>query len=41
MKKIISKITTRKILVAKSDKIKSGWSAGRSDGSSSGQWRKA
>ena len=23
------------------DKIKSGWSSGRSDGSSSGQWRKA
>tara|TARA_X000000368_G_C22409617_1_gene441272 strand:- start:289 stop:414 length:126 start_codon:yes stop_codon:yes gene_type:complete len=41
MKKIISKITNRKILVAKSDKIKSGWSSGRSDGSSSGQWRKA
>jgi hypothetical protein len=41
MKKIISKITKKKILVAKSDKIKSGWSDGKSDGSSSGQWRRA
>jgi len=32
---------TKKTIVATSSKIKSGYSAGAHDGSSSGQWRKA
>ena len=37
----IKRIFSKKIEVATSSKIKSGYSAGASDGSSSGQWRKA
>jgi hypothetical protein len=41
MIKKLKKLLTKKIVVAKATKIKSGYSHGASDGSSSGQWRKA
>jgi hypothetical protein len=40
IKKIKMLLTTKKV-VAKASKIKSGYSQGAHDGSSSGQWRKA
>jgi hypothetical protein len=37
----LKKLFAKKTIVATANKIKSGYSHGASDGSSSGQWRKA
>jgi hypothetical protein len=40
MKTKFNMMFTKKIIVATASKIKSGYSAGRHDGSASGQWAK-